>query len=574
MKGDTFGVAVQSAPSLVAHIPRDLRLAHISRWHADLCPIVGECVPRWKAAHSDNSSLGIQNLQLTPILLAIFTLDEAVLENLHVMSEETMLLKGVIFSACHRRCDINFSRTNISTTIIIITISIAVSSNSNRLSTDFNVFDSIGGVDSSVALRLLLAAGHSCTAFYLKIWFQEDFENFWSSCPWDEDLKYAQAVCDEAGVELQVVQMTDDYWKHVVSHMIQEYQAGRTPNPDVLCNSRIKFGVFLEHVKDLGFDRVASGHYAKVVRKRRESQAVLHLSEDEVKDQTYFLSHLSQSQLSRLIFPLGCVSKGQVRHIAELLELPNKQRKDSQGICFLGKVKFSDFIARHLGEREGRILEAETGTYLGNHKGYWFYTIGQRQGLRLSHGPWYVVDKDQENNVVFVSKEYYSGEKRRREFEVHAFKWLDGELPDDLSGLRCKVRHGPRFYECSLSFQNSQALKDTAVVRLSDDDQGIAAGQYAAFYRGDVCLGSGVISEFRSDRSSAVSVEAREAAKMKELPASSLSKSKQKKLASLQKKSVTEMGKETRDASNQETLGWLPKLLTLVEKWFSWMKSR
>ncbi|MCO5595745.1 hypothetical protein L7F22_049793 [Adiantum nelumboides] len=434
-----------------------------------------------------------------------------------------------------------------------------------------------GGVDSSVALRLLLAAGHSCTAFYLKIWFQEDFENFWSSCPWDEDLKYAQAVCDEAGVELQVVQLTDDYWKHVVSYMIQEYRGGRTPNPDVLCNSRIKFGVFLDHVKDLGFDRVASGHYAKVVHTCTDSgglQAVLQLSEDEVKDQTYFLSHLSQFQLSRLIFPLGCVSKSQVRKIAEVLGLPNKQRKDSQGICFLGKVKFSDFIARHLGESEGRIVEAETGTYLGSHRGYWFYTIGQRQGLRLSHGPWYVVDKDQENNVVFVSKHYFSVEKRRREFEVHAFNWLDGKLPEDLSGLRCKVRHGPRFYECSLSFEKKQSLKDTALVRLSDNDQGIAAGQYAAFYRGNVCLGSAVISEFRSNGGSAVSAEAREAAKMKELPVGTLSKSKKKKLASLQKKCITETGKEMRDVPSQEALGWLPRLQTLVTRFFSWIRLK
>lgn len=428
-------------------------------------------------------------------------------------------------------------------------------------------------MDSSVALRLLLSAGHSCTAFYLKIWFQEDFENFWSSCPWDEDLKYAKAVCDEVGVELHVVPLTNEYWKHVVSYMIEEYQAGRTPNPDVLCNSRIKFGVFLEYVKDLGFDRVASGHYAKVLRTSTDSGgmlAVLQLSSDEVKDQTYFLSHLSQSQLSRLIFPLGCVSKGQVRQLAALLELPNKHRKDSQGICFLGKVKFSDFIARHLGEREGRILEAETGTYLGSHKGYWFYTIGQRQGLRLSHGPWYVVDKDQENNVVFVSKEYFSVEKKRREFEVHAFNWLDGHPPADLSGLRCKVRHGPRFYECSLSFQNDGVSEGPALVRLSDDDQGIASGQYAALYKGQVCLGSGVINEFRSDRSSAVSVEAREAAKMKEMPIGRLSKSKMKKMAALQKKSET----ESRENSSQETLGWLPRIQTMVKKWFRWIHSR
>lgn len=449
-----------------------------------------------------------------------------------------------------------------------------------------------GGVDSSVALRLLLAAGHSCTAFYLKIWFQEDFENFWSSCPWDEDLKFAQAVCDEVGVELHVVQLTEEYWKNVVSYMISEYQAGRTPNPDVLCNTRIKFGVFLEHVKNMGFDRVASGHYAKVVRTGIGSKgmhAVLQLSKDEVKDQTYFLSHLSQLQLSQLIFPLGCVSKGEVRQIADWLGLPNKQRKDSQGICFLGKVKFSDFICRHLGEREGWILEAETGNYLGSHKGFWFYTIGQRQGLRLSHGPWYVVDKDQENNVVFVSREYFSVEKKRRVFEVRTFNWFGGYPPEDLSSLRCKVRHGPKFYDCSLSFHDlhsSLTLEGTserfasALVQLSEDDQGIAAGQFAAFYKGDVCLGSGVISEFKADRSSAVSVEAREAAKMKDIPLPSQSKSKKKKLSPPAKETAAAMHKspavEGSDTSMpHETFEWFfPSLQKWLKKCFSWLQPR
>ncbi|TQD70220.1 hypothetical protein C1H46_044248 [Malus baccata] len=223
-----------------------------------------------------------------------------------------------------------------------------------------------GGVDSSVALRLLHAAGHSCTAFYLKIWFQEDFENFWSECPWEEDLKYANAVCNQVDVPLEVVHLTDEYWKNVVSYIIEEYQCGRTPNPDVLCNTRIKFGAFMDAISSMKFDHVASGHYANVVHppaSQTDKDSVLELSQD----------------------------MDEVRKLATKFDLPNKDRKDSQGICFLGKIKFNEFIARHIGEKEGVILEAESGDFLGNHRGFWFYTIGQRQGLRLPGGPWLVV---------------------------------------------------------------------------------------------------------------------------------------------------------------------------------------
>lgn len=367
-----------------------------------------------------------------------------------------------------------------------------------------------GGVDSSVALRLLCAAGHSCTAYYLKIWFQEDFENFWSECPWEDDLKNAQAVCDEVGVELRVVHFTDEYWNLVVSHSISEIQAGRTPNPDILCNTCVKFGAFLDHIKDEQFDRVASGHYARIRKiyncdTGAEERTELLLCPDEVKDQTYFLSHLTQEQLSRLIFPLGGFTKAEVRQLAEVMGLYNKNRKDSQGICFLGKVKFSDFIAKHLGESEGRMLEAETGELLGLHKGFWFYTMGQRKGLRFSNGPWFVVAKDIVNNVVFVSRHYFSEDKRRRSFRVDSFNWFSGFPPADNSGLQCKVRHGPRFYTCSLDIQtdstDSEAVTKesksltSAVVNLNEDDQGLAPGQYAAFYQNGVCLGSAVITE-------------------------------------------------------------------------------
>ncbi|KAJ6812871.1 uncharacterized protein M6B38_146045 [Iris pallida] len=375
-----------------------------------------------------------------------------------------------------------------------------------------------GGVDSSVALRLLHAAGHSCTAFYLKIWFQEDFENFWSECPWDDDLKYAKAVCEKVDVPLEVVHLSDEYWNNVVSHIIGEYHCGRTPNPDVLCNTRIKFGAFLEAVESMKFDYIASGHYARVIHpsfSEKNGPSVLALSKDVVKDQTYFLSHLSQYQLSRLLFPLGCILKDEVRRLASLMDLPNKDRKDSQGICFLGKVKFSEFVARHIGEMEGILLEAETGDYLGNHRGFWFYTIGQRQGLRLPGGPWYVVEKDVQNNVVFVSRNYYSLDKKRRTFHVGSLKWVSGSLPEFDNQLRCKVRHGPYFHNCSITTgSNEGSDKEIVTVHLSEDDQGLAAGQFAAFYDNEICLGSGVILDSWDQKNFPICTKALEIAKM------------------------------------------------------------
>ncbi|CAN7105034.1 unnamed protein product [Brassica rapa subsp. narinosa] len=392
-----------------------------------------------------------------------------------------------------------------------------------------------GGVDSSVALRLLHAAGHSCTAFYLKIWFQEGFENFWNQCPWEDDLKYAKHVCEQVDVPLEVVHLTDEYWERVVSYIIEEYRCGRTPNPDVLCNTRIKFGAFMDAISGMEYDYIASGHYAKVVHPpadQTDSSSVLELSQDMVpkhvlffavlermshvvfnvcilptyaskryivKDQTYFLSHLSQTQLKRLLFPLGCVKKEEVRKLATEFDLPNKDRKDSQGICFLGKIKFSDFVGRHIGEMEGIILEAETGDFLGNHRGFWFYTIGQRQGLRLPGGPWYVVEKDTKNNVVFVSRNYYSMDKRRRVFRVGSLRWLSGKPSGNVNQLRCKVRHGPGFYSCRFEMEG-----DDAVVHLDEDDQGLAAGQFAAFYEGTTCIGSGVILESWDDQYMAI----------------------------------------------------------------------
>ncbi len=254
-----------------------------------------------------------------------------------------------------------------------------------------------GGVDSSVALSLLRSEGHDVTAFYLKVWLEDELSHL-GTCPWEEDLRFAKEVCRRLDVPLEVRSLQKPYWDRVVRYAVSELEAGRTPSPDVLCNQQIKFGAFLDEI-DSGFDRVASGHYAR--RDDVGGSVVLKSGVDPVKDQTYFLSRLSQQQLARALFPLGGIHKSDVRKRARELGLSNQDRRDSQGICFLGKIPYREFVRHHLGEREGDIVDVESGSVLGRHKGYWFHTIGQREGLGLSHGPWFVQGKDVARNVVY-----------------------------------------------------------------------------------------------------------------------------------------------------------------------------
>ena len=342
-----------------------------------------------------------------------------------------------------------------------------------------------GGVDSSVALRLLKEQGHDITAFYLKVWLEDEL-SYLGDCPWEEDLAYVRKVCEQAEVPLEVVSLQKEYFEHVVSYMVDEVKAGRTPNPDVLCNKRIKFGFFLDRIDDQ-FDKVATGHYAQTQEKN--GVFLLKRAPDPIKDQTYFLSHLSQRQLSKILFPIGHLEKSQVRELAQHYDLPNKDRKDSQGICFLGKFKFTDFIKQYLGEKKGDILEFETGEKLGEHNGFWYYTIGQRQGMGLAGGPWYVVKKDSANNIVFASKDYYADDKKRDDFKVKNCNWLNGIRPEK-NNLQVKIRHGKHLYDCVVTFVGD----DAAQVKLTQNDQGLAAGQFAVFYDGDICLGAGTIS--------------------------------------------------------------------------------
>ena len=358
-----------------------------------------------------------------------------------------------------------------------------------------------GGVDSSVALRMLLDQGRTVRAFYLKIWLEDEVAHL-SECPWEEDLRYAQAVCAQLGVPLETLSLQREYWDQVVEYTLGEAKRGRTPNPDVMCNSRIKFGVFLDFV-GRNFSRVASGHYAQI--DTIDGIARLRCSPDPVKDQSYFLSNLRQDQLRRCLFPIGHLHKSEVRRLAEEFDLPTKRRKDSQGICFLGKLKFDDFIGHYLGESPGPIRSYPSSEVLGAHRGLWFHTIGQRKGLgpllqsQVHEGPWYVAGKDMAENTLFVTNRPEIIDRPRRIFRVELVNWI-ASPPCGLSSqngvfLRMKLRHGPTFCEGWLRTIKSGLLEAT----LTKADKGIAPGQFAAFYEGDLCLGAGVISETAPD---------------------------------------------------------------------------
>jgi tRNA-specific 2-thiouridylase len=340
-----------------------------------------------------------------------------------------------------------------------------------------------GGVDSSVALSLLRAEGHDVTAFYLKVWLEDELSHL-GTCPWEEDLRFAREVCRRLDVPLEVRPLQRPYWDRVVRYAISELEAGRTPSPDVLCNQHIKFGAFLDEI-DSAFERVASGHYAR--REELSGRLLLKRGIDPVKDQSYFLSRLTQAQLARALFPLGGLAKSEVRRIAREMDLPNQDRRDSQGICFLGKIPYRDFVRHHLGEREGEIVELDTGKALGRHKGYWFHTIGQREGLGLSHGPWFVQGKDVVRNVIYVVHADRLASSARESFEVEAVHWI-GEPPARRE-LSVRVRHGRSLHAATLDLEGSRGR-----VRLELPDRGIAPGQFAVFYDGEVCIGAATIA--------------------------------------------------------------------------------
>lgn len=344
-----------------------------------------------------------------------------------------------------------------------------------------------GGVDSSVALELLKKSGHTVTAVYLKIWREDEVQNL-GECSWEIDLDFVERTCVQLDIPLRVFSLQKEYHERVVAEMIAEIKMGKTPNPDIWCNSRIKFDAAAEKIKREmpEVEKISTGHYAQI----QEENGVFFLQSapDPVKDQSYFLSRLSQNQLSKALFSLGSFQKSEVRDMAKTWNLPAADRPDSQGICFLGKFKFSDFVRSHCGEKPGNIVEKESGKILGEHLGFWFFTIGQRNGLGLSGGPWFVVEKNPKENLIFVSREAPEN-VGRDSFEISEIHFPSGEISDGEYFL--KIRHGPDFLLARVEFFSE---KKSARVFLPQKIRGIAEGQSAVLYDAEKRVrGSGII---------------------------------------------------------------------------------
>lgn len=346
-----------------------------------------------------------------------------------------------------------------------------------------------GGVDSAVVVHLLHEQGHDLHLFYIRIGMEGDED---LGCTAEEDIEMCQLIARRYNLPFEIIDLQNEYWDNVMAYALETVKKGLTPNPDIMCNRIIKFGYF-ERLKGKEFEKTATGHYASV--EERDGTYYLCTGVDAVKDQTDFLSRITQEQLSHLLFPLGNMPKAEVRAIASAIQLPNATRKDSQGICFLGKINYNDFLRRKLGEKPGPIIEIETGKKIGTHKGYWYHTIGQRKGLGLSGGPWYVVRKNVRDNAIYVSRGFDTEKQYGRSFEISEVQWISGDpMPPgaDSMDITFKNRHNPFFFNGRLT-----TLSDGNYRIDSDRDvQGIAPGQFAAIYSADrhYCLGSGVIS--------------------------------------------------------------------------------
>lgn len=345
-----------------------------------------------------------------------------------------------------------------------------------------------GGVDSAVAVHLLKEQGHDVNLFYIRI----GLDNGEGDCAAEEDIEMCQLIASRYNLPLEIVSLHEEYWENVMQYALKTVKAGLTPNPDMMCNRMIKFGFFEERWGH-EFDITATGHYASTVEENGEKW--LATAVDPVKDQTDFLARITGDQLRHLTFPLGNLPKSRVREIASEVRMPNANRRDSQGICFLGKINYNDFIRRHLGEHPGPIIEIETGRKIGTHNGYWFHTIGQRKGLGLSGGPWYVVKKNIRDNVIYVSRGYDTEKQYGNMVHLTEMHFITkdpwGENCID-TPITFKNRHSPDFIKARIT----RTDEGDYVVKAEDRIQGIAPGQFGIIYDEDrrLCYGSGIIT--------------------------------------------------------------------------------
>ena len=345
-----------------------------------------------------------------------------------------------------------------------------------------------GGVDSAVAVYRLIEQGHDVHLFYIRIGLDTDE----GDCSAEEDIEMCTYIARKFNLPFDVVSLHQEYWDNVMDYALRTVREGLTPNPDMMCNKMIKFGYFEERWGH-EFDLTATGHYATTFWK--DGLKWLGTGVDPVKDQTDFLAQITYSQLEHLVFPIGDLPKARVREIALDTRMPNALRKDSQGICFLGKINYNDFIRRHLGEKPGPIIEIETGRKIGTHRGYWFHTIGQRKGLGLSGGPWYVVKKNIHDNVVYVSGGYDTSRQYGKDVHLAEMHFISADPwgPDcTRQPIKFKNRHTPEFMPASITRVDSGEY----LVEAERDIQGIAPGQFGVIYdaKARVCLGSGIIT--------------------------------------------------------------------------------
>jgi tRNA-uridine 2-sulfurtransferase len=359
-----------------------------------------------------------------------------------------------------------------------------------------------GGVDSSVAAWLLKQQGHDVVGLFMKNWEADDDDEYCSS---RQDWLDAASVADLLGIDIEAVNFSQEYKDRVFDAFLQEHRAGRTPNPDVLCNAEIKFKAFLDYAMAMGAERIATGHYARVRRHAVDlDRFELLKGLDPNKDQSYFLHRLSQAQLSKALFPLGELPKTEVRQIASRLGLPNASKKDSTGICFIGERPFRAFLNQYLPTEPGAILTPE-GVQVGQHEGLSFYTLGQRKGLgiggvkqyQLSDGSgpsWYVARKDMKNNILYVVPEHDHPWLLSSQLHAESASWISGEPPTPEHPYGVKARY--RQEDAWATFQASQSQSSSSFTLDFELAQwAVTPGQSAVLYDGDVCLGGGIITE-------------------------------------------------------------------------------
>lgn len=346
-----------------------------------------------------------------------------------------------------------------------------------------------GGVDSSVSALLLREQGYEVEGLFMKNWDEDDGTEY---CTAKADLADAQAVCEKLGIPLHTANFAAEYWDNVFEHFLAEYRAGRTPNPDILCNREIKFKVFLDYAEMLGADRIATGHYVR--GGVRGSRPRLLKSLDANKDQSYFLHAVPEAAIGRTLFPVGELEKPEVRAIAERHGLATARKKDSTGICFIGERRFRDFLQQYLPAQPG-VIETPDGDVIGEHLGLMYYTLGQRQGLGIGgladypEEPWYVAGKDLERNVLIAVQGKHHPLLYTDTLATEAMSWVAGEPPADEGRFTAKTRYRQEDEPCTLRVRDDGGVE----VRFDRPQRAVTPGQSLVLYDGDVCLGGGVI---------------------------------------------------------------------------------